>query len=89
MLKKCLFIVAMVTGQLLGLQGWGGGVLIKLERPLYLEKSLPYGIVEKKLTIWHILYYFAQLVTDMDYRAPTTCSLFENNVYSLEFTEEK
>ena len=37
--------------------GMGGGVLIKLERPLYLEKSLPYGTVEKKFTIWHILYY--------------------------------
>ena len=29
----------------------------------------------------------AQLVTDTDYRAPTTCSLFENNAYSVECTE--
>ena len=52
----------MVTGLLLGLQRPGGCVLIEVERLLYLEKSLPYGI---------FVLLSAQLVPDMDYRAPT------------------
>ena len=60
--QTCIFIVAMVTGQLLGLKGDGGCVLIENERLKYLEKSLTHGI---------FVIPSAKLPTDMVYRAST------------------
>ena len=45
LLKKCVFIVAMVTGLLLGLQVSGG---------LCPDRNGKTAISRKKFTIWHI-----------------------------------
>ena len=55
--QTCIFIVAMVTGQLLGLKGDGGCVLIENERLKYLEKSLTHGIFVIPSESWQLIWF--------------------------------
>ena len=64
--QKCVFIVAMVTGLLLGLQvsGGGGGLLPDRNGKIVMSRE--------KFTIWHICTIKCTVVNDTGYRAPTT-----------------